>query len=523
MIVISIDPGTYSLKYLISEHQKKNVTIVDVGEVVLSKHMGADGKSPHELHAKIIKDLKINYGEQAKINLLVPPELITSRFLTLPVGNKKKAEMMIPFQLDEELPFSSSEIHYSSTLTPGKDSTEAIISIIKKENFDAFFSPLREQNVLPYFLTSQLSVINNYKDAIEDDDFCILDLGHKTSKAYFFKNKELVSYHVSYVAGKTLTDAISKTYNIAPEEAIQYKHDNAFVLTTNQLAEVNDSQRKFASLMDEILSSLISDFKRWELGYRVSFTDSISRIYLTGGSSHIKNIESYLLENLNHPISRLSEHLDSSISLVEDDKYIYANLLSNSYSKRNKLGTFLTGEYAPESSDDLPLYSLSFLNLRIILVCFFIIAGFFVERFFINKQTTAYNKDINKLLQSPVLDITARDRRNFTSQPEDVLKKLQQKQKDMDNQEMALESLKEIDGLTPLMKLSNLASRRNITLDQFSSHEDKNIVAVFTPNEDAELEDLVNFKNFAEKQGLTNFQANINNRENKLTIRFYGD
>ena len=59
----------------------------------------------------------------------------------------------------------------------------------------------------------------------------ILDLGHSTTKAYFIHQQQIVSTHISYVAGSVIDQVIAETYQISLPEAIIYKHQNSFLLT----------------------------------------------------------------------------------------------------------------------------------------------------------------------------------------------------------------------------------------------------------------------------------------------------
>lgn len=64
---------------------------------------------------------------------------------------------------------------------------------------------------------------------------------------------------------------ISQTYQIDPEEAVLYKHQNAFLLTENQYEGVEPAQKDFATAMEKVLHTLISDFARWKIGFKVNF------------------------------------------------------------------------------------------------------------------------------------------------------------------------------------------------------------------------------------------------------------
>src|SRR5690606_32735659 len=191
-----------------------------------------------------------------KLILNGPSEILTTRIKELPIANKKKAEMMIPFQLEEDIPFAMVESHISSSITTYKENSEALIHVARKEEFRPFFSKLLSYDIRPRILTSEVSVMDFYiKKRAEffSSTFCILDLGHESSKAYFFIDGKLASTHTSFIAGKAINENISENYQIELEEAILYKHQNCFVLTDDQYAKVDENQRTFAKFMNKTL------------------------------------------------------------------------------------------------------------------------------------------------------------------------------------------------------------------------------------------------------------------------------
>lgn len=522
MILISIDPGTYSLKYQITKHSKKEVSLVDAGEVILQDHLSEAEEITFDLYAQIIEEIKESFGQHGKIAILFPTHFTTTRFFTLPVKNKKKAEQMIPFQLEEDLPYSAADIHFASILTSKANQTEATVSIVQKDIFQDFLSSLKEKNIYPNILTSPISILrSSFKESAIDQNSCILDLGHNTSEAYFFKDGNIVSLHISYIGGKTINEAIAKAYNIELEEAIKYKHTNSFLLTEEQLEEVNDSQRKFATLMDEVLSPLISDLKKWELGYRITQHEPIEHIYLLGGCSQIKNINSYLVNKLQYPVSFLSHEINPSAS-QDSESFFLLSSLPPLYPKRNQLLSFLKGEFVPQNREgDLPLYSISFLFTRIAILSILLILSLGVQRFFINKRIQSYDKKIVNLLRTPELNLSPRERRRFRRTPQFILNKLNQERNRIRSQEIALDSMKGKNSLSALASLSKLSRRYHVKLERFTNNTEGQVLAIFTAKTEGSTS-LSHFKTYLENSGLPELKATLNPSQDKLSIRYYG-
>ena len=311
MLNIAINTGTYSIKFLTFSIDKKNITYLSSKEMIL------DSDEFNILEEDIVLDLQIKViseylseieGEY-RVILNASNEAISERFIDLPIKNKKKAKLMLPFQLEEDIPYSLSECKISSTLEPIKNGNRAVVNIIKHDILRPFFNKLSEYSIKPQILTSEISIAESFIKSTKEvlpQSFCLLDIGHITTHAYFFMDGQLKSTHTSYTAGFAINDVISKTYNITLEEAAIYKHQNSYFLSSDQYKDVDEGQRQFAKLMDNTMNPLINEFQRWHIGFRVQNGLAISDIFVMGGSSNIKNISNYLAEKIGIKIGQIN-------------------------------------------------------------------------------------------------------------------------------------------------------------------------------------------------------------------------
>jgi general secretion pathway protein L len=122
MLVVAIDLGTYSVKFLTSKVERKKTVHQSIREVVIDweEFNIKDDFALWDLQLKIVREFLDEIGDEYRIILNAPSDLFTNRFTEVPVKNKKKAQMMIPFKLEEELPFTMSEAHLGMVLHPQK-------------------------------------------------------------------------------------------------------------------------------------------------------------------------------------------------------------------------------------------------------------------------------------------------------------------------------------------------------------------------------------------------------------------
>lgn len=528
MEISALDIGSYSIKLVECSADKKKVYSQKMKEIVIDQYRHdlyeSEGEelSDQVLRDRIIKELSKEIKKESKIISVVPNEFLTTRFLNLPIKNKKKAEQMIPFQLEENLPFSLASSHMAYYLETGATGSYAQISIAGLASFENFYSALT-QVIRPNFLTSEMSLFYNFVRANKlAGPFCILDLGHNTSKAYFFYNQNLITVQTSYIAGYAINEAISDNYQISNDEAVLFKHQNAFLLSPSQFDEVDENQREFAKMMNHVFSPLITDLKRWELGYRLQTKVQIQNIYICGGTSNLKNIANYLSQQLSTKVSHLNLLDVVSYKDTENDqkmqmKYAIPHLMAWSVLHKNKLVNFLTGNFARNDKENLPLHSAAFIGIRLFSIAVVIMLSLFVEKFFLYRNIQDLDKKVEALMKNPTLELTPKDQREFKKKPEQTLATLKNKDKLITQEIHSIEAASRVNSILPLIKLSqNLKNSPDVSLTNFSVN-DGQVTAVF---EGKNVELLENISKKINSSNFPGVKTNLNTSNKLLMVNF---
>jgi hypothetical protein len=325
----------------------------------------------------------------------------------------------------------------------------------------------------PSILTSEISIMQSYIDKIRmNETCCILDIGHRTTKAYFVQNRQIVSNQTSYVAGAQITEVIANTYQISPDDALIYKHENAFFLTEDQLENVTEEQANFALLMKKIMSPLLLDFKRWEVGHRVKFGTNIDKIFIVGGTTQIVGLDHFLNYNTGLPVSFLPPMNDIKNDHLPIDKIFFmSKMMAISISETTTLINFLTGKFQTATNSFISLHSAFFITIRSLLLALLILLGLFSERyFFLNKDEKNLDSKITALLKTPSLEISKKDQKDYKTVPQNVLNALKRKNKVIKDEVSSILSAHSINALRPLAILSQTISKNpKISLIKFDS------------------------------------------------------
>ncbi|MBL7666175.1 MAG: pilus assembly protein PilM [Bacteriovoracaceae bacterium] len=528
MNILAIDIGSYSVKFVEAFVEKKKTTILSSSEIVLDQYRQKNTTvvEQQELQFEIIKEYLAKISANVRIVFQVPFELVTNRFLVIPVKNKRKAEQMIPFQLEEDIPYPLSESHYASYLIPMNKSTDAFISIINKKAFDELHQRLNKQQLLPSILTYEATAFAAYVEKNNlTGPLCFMDMGHSLTKAYFFNEGKLVFINSSYVGGKDINEFIVKNYGISLEEVIAYKHRNCFLLTENQYSDVNESQKEFALLMHQVFSTLINDFKKWDIGFRIAYGARLNNVFITGGTSQIKGVTHYLTMYLDTRVQKFNPYSEvdnlAEASPESMAKYSVANLMARAARGKTKLINFLTGNYSHVTTDEFPIHSLSFIGSRMLYLSMVLLAFLGIEMFMLQSKITDLDKRIqNNYLKNPVLEFSPKDRRSFNVEPEKIFTKLKRKQKFIEQEIKTIQSAAKINSIAPLIKLSNIVGSTNeAALVSFDSDETGYVKGTFTAEE---IEPLKALDSILKGHNFSGLNTNLNELKKQFTFEFSG-
>lgn len=525
MRTLVIDLGSYAVKFIEALVERKSIKILDQHSVILEKVKpqlkGLETRE--ELHFAIIKSYLEANEFEGKIYFQLPETLTTSRFLTLPVSQRRKAEMMIPFQLEENLPFPSGKTHITSSLSKiNNKETKAVINIAELETFDAYYEVLKSKDIVPAVLTTELSWIHSFAHAENiDGPVALVDFGHETTKCYFIYDKQVVSNHISYIAGEAIDEMIAHTYSIEADEAVVYKHENCFLLTDQQYDGVDEEQAHFAKLMKQTLQPLILELKRWEVGFRVKYGHPVEKILLTGGSANIHNAANFFTQALNIPVEVYNPYKEMELTVPAVPNqgqlgFSLVSMASKATLSKVEISNFLYGQYASDYNQNIPIHSTAFIATRVLVLSLLVCSVLLAERFFVlNKTEVEMDRRVSR---ESILDRS--ERAMFRRAPERLLTKYQRQNQQVEQEVNMISSALELNALSPLVQLSELlSSNKNIDLIFFRS-QDKFIEAQFKSDDITELETL---RDFLLNSSFLELSAVIDADKQVLDISFRGE
>ncbi len=156
--------------------------------------------------------------------------------------------------------------------------------------------------------------------------------------------------------------------------------------------------------------------------------------------------------------------------------------------------------------------------MRTTTIALLLILGFTAERFlYLQKQDKLADTKIKAIMKRTDLGISNADRRAYDKNPNRILNLMKRKNKLIKDEVQFVSSSQSINALRPLALISSVLSNNpKVNLAKFSTN-DYEVTSIFTSEE---LEELTKVKRTLEQSGLQNLEAELNENQLMLTIKF---
>ena len=332
MNVVLADFGSYSLKVARFRVEKTGLIPIDYWEelspepIPVPLKVGEDGTESGRLESKALAQFNEHHLEilaqylkknapKDKSIFFFSERFLSSRILQLPVKSIKKAELMIPHQLEESIPFPIEDIHLLCKYSKSSSGLDILAEFTTRNDMNAIYQQLKSFDILPNLLTSETMLVDEFvkwfieqtheTESVHSRCWTLVDVGHTTTNVYIYEGDNLRSKHSISFGGKMLDLGIARAYKISVAEAQNYKHKNAFYLTASQAADASKDESVFAEIMGEETLPLIQELRRYFVSLKVKHGLTVEFCYFTGGGQRIPNFVSFMGEKLEIPTSEL--------------------------------------------------------------------------------------------------------------------------------------------------------------------------------------------------------------------------
>lgn len=304
--ILGIDVGSYSIKIAQIRRTFKNFELIKFFERQIQYN---ELLTPEEATVAaltgVIEDNALTWDQ---VIVGTPGQLVSSRLITLPFGNKKKIDQTIEFELENYIPFELADVvidYHVVKLT--KESSKILVLYVPKLQFGKYLSMLGSANVDPKIMCVEgVELVNlvNLGMVPPEGAYALIDVGHKKTTITICKGKSLAYTRTVGIGGWHITDSISKKVGVPFEEAEKLKIEMGQV-SVEESEGLDDLSKKVFSAIKDIVDEIVLHLRQTFFAFQDEDGESVSGIYLSGGTSRLPGIDRFLSIKLKQNVAYL--------------------------------------------------------------------------------------------------------------------------------------------------------------------------------------------------------------------------
>ncbi len=282
---IGIDIGSSYIKVVELSKKADQLELLNFSRVPL-----ADNIVIVDSIKKAVKESRVT---SKYVNTSISGKSVVVRYISLPKMTKQELKSAIRFEAEKYIPFSASEVVMDAQIIEDSDSDNKIKVILvaaKKDLIEHTIKLLEDSGLEPAVIDiDSFAVANAFGinfDFEKDNAYILIDIGARLT------NVNIISKDVSYltrdieIAGDAITRYLSDKLNMPFDEAEKLK-----CKPDDKEAVIREAaERAMEGLFNEIRLSL--DY------YESHFEKPIGAIFLSGGTSLIKDIDKIFKDSL---------------------------------------------------------------------------------------------------------------------------------------------------------------------------------------------------------------------------------
>jgi type IV pilus assembly protein PilM len=315
--MIGLDIGTYSIKAV--ELKKKDNLLALTGFKMAERLQG------EPLPASLKKVLEgAGFGSE-ELNICLPGNIASVRVIEMPEMSSEELKKAVRFEVERFIPFSieGAIIDYQIIAKNPTAKKNTVLFAAAREDFVKNFVDVISQigfkvksvDVSAVALTNAFLNTRPSGEKDEESAFLVLHVGDSASNiSIIHKGVPMVLRDIA-IAGREVSEAITKSLDIDIKEAYQVKHNPP-----------DDKKDSVGEAIKVVLNKLSKEL-RLSIGYfENQYSKGVSSIYLSGGSARLLGLKESLAESLDcrvepwNPFGSIAAGESVSVKSLDDAK-----------------------------------------------------------------------------------------------------------------------------------------------------------------------------------------------------------
>jgi len=298
--VIGLDLGSYSIKAVEIINTFSSYDINGFREYPLE--IGEDKTLAARQSEALAKLFNQNDMEADKIVTALSGQFVTSRILEFEFSDAKKIAAAVSAEVEDFIPFDIDEMIVDEQMlgqtTYGANQVLAVMT--RKMYMEKFLEQLQQVELDPKVVDIDSLAFYNLSSAMHIPDgklAALVDIGHSKTSVCIVKDGVIRMFRTINVAGRFVTEFLAKDGEMEFLDAQELKHKVSEVVVPGQDAP-NEAVGKITLAMHVITKEIgrtLYAFKSYE-------KQPLDIVYLSGGTSRLRNITEYLSHELGAPV-----------------------------------------------------------------------------------------------------------------------------------------------------------------------------------------------------------------------------
>ncbi len=302
--VIGLDIGSSSIKLVELGESKNAYKLQNLGIAPLPPEAIVDGALMDSVTIiDTIRELIANTKAKTKdVITSVSGHSVIVKKITLPLMSDSELEESIQWEAERYIPFDINEVNIdfqifgSSSVNP--EVMDVVLVAAKKDIINDYVSVIIESGLNPVIIDVDSFAIENMLsvnyEMEKDETVAMANVGASITNINILKNNMTAFTRDIFKGGNQITEEIQRQLHIDYEEAEKIKVGSKIDATSQ-------------SIIQEVLKSA-SESLAIEIGNSIEFFQStttyekISKLYLSGGGSKIKDFDIVLQQQIGIPV-----------------------------------------------------------------------------------------------------------------------------------------------------------------------------------------------------------------------------
>lgn len=324
--IIGLDIGSNSIKLIQLNDDNGSYTLSKFGIVPLAPEMIVEGTIMDSVRCvealqNLLKDQSISTKNSV---ISLSGHSVIVKKVSLPQMTEDELAESIKWEAEQYIPFDINDVNMDFQIlntfvdTDGKPQMNVLLAAVKKDKLTEYTSLIIEAGLKPVIVDIDSFALENMYginyEIKEGETVALINIGASLTNINILKDGLFVFTRDVSIGGNKYTEAIQKDLGLS--------YDDAEKIKQGENVEGGDSSA-LESVIENVSTEIASEITR-SFGYfkTASGNENIDKVILSGGSSKVKNLDSFLHERLEVPVEIVNPFRKINIPSEFDINYI---------------------------------------------------------------------------------------------------------------------------------------------------------------------------------------------------------